>query len=106
MVHFIGLDDDAPPAKRLKLRLTKRLSDPEIIDLNNNIQNDEDRELGFASPKSDVRKRKIAVKRPVEKSISDLNPYAILEIFDYLPLNGWFSLLVSVFCKATGFESV
>lgn len=85
MIHFIALDDDAPPAKRLKLQS----GDAENRDLNNNIENDKGQEFGLPSPTSDVRKRKIAVKRPVEsKSILELNAYAMLEILDYLPLNG------------------
>lgn len=84
MNHFTGLDDDAPPAKRLKLQS----SDAEHRDLNNNIETDESREIGFPSPTLDERRRKIAVRRPVKKSILDLNVYAVLEIFEYLPLNG------------------
>lgn len=78
MDHFIGLDDDAPPAKRLKLQL----ADADNRDLNNNI------EFSLPCPKSDVRKRKIAVKPQKSKTILDLNPYDILEIFEHLPLNG------------------
>lgn len=83
MNQFIGLDDDAPPAKRLKLQL----SNADQRDMNNNIEN-VDGAFGLPSPKSDVRKRKIAVKRTVKKSILDLNPYVILDIFEHLPLNG------------------
>lgn len=82
--HFIGLNDDAPPAKRLKLELDRA----ETRDLNNNIESDESQEFGLPSSEFDVRKRKIAVKRPAEKTVLDLHSYAVLEIFEYLPLNG------------------
>lgn len=82
--YFIAHNADAPPAKRLKLQS----SDVEYRDSNNNIICGESQEFGWPSPKFDVRKRKIAVKQPVEKTVWDLNPYVILEIFEYLPLNG------------------
>lgn len=83
MDHFIGIDDDAPPAKRLKLQL----SDADNRDLNNNVEN-EGHEFGLPCQKSDVRKRKIAVKRQEAKTILDLNPFVLLEVFEHLPLNG------------------
>lgn len=88
MNHFVGLfdddaDGDAPPAKRLKLQLGKT----DNKDLNNNIES-EVHEIGLPSPKSDARKRKIALRRQVKKTIQDLSPCIVLEILDHLPLNG------------------
>lgn len=83
--YFIERNDDAPPAKRLKLQLRHA----EYADANNNnIESGESREFGLPARKVDVRKRKIAVKRPVEKTVMDLHPYVVLDIFEYLPLNG------------------
>lgn len=85
MNQFIGNDDDAPPAKRLKL--DQQLINVEQVDVNNNVEN-VDGTLRATSANSDVRKRKIAVKRTVEKTILDLYPDVILEIFEHLPLKG------------------
>lgn len=76
MDFFIGLDDDAPPVKRLKL---------DHVDMNNNNMG---LELGLSRSHPNERKRKIAVKRPIAKDILDLNEHVILETFKYLPLNG------------------
>lgn len=84
MNHSIGFDDDAPPAKRLKLQMDNICK----IDENNNIEK--------IDPKPDTRKRKIAVRRPEQKNILHLNVDVILDIFDRLPLNGK-SLLFSMF---------
>lgn len=89
MDHFIGLDDDAPPAKRLKLGL----GNADNRDPNNNIEN-KGHEIGLPSPKSDVRKRKIAVKRQVKRTILELSPDVLLEVFEHLPLNGSFVFLL------------
>lgn len=75
MNYSNGSDEYAPPAKRLKLGLDHA----DKRDMNNN--------MGQQS-KSDVRKRKVAVKRPLEKKILDLNPHVILEMLKHLPLNG------------------
>lgn len=77
------LDDYAPPVKRLKLQSENRCS----RDLNNNKENI-DPKFAITCQQSDSRKRKIPVRRPVQKELLDLNTDILLEIIDYLPPTG------------------
>lgn len=68
--------DEAPPTKRLKLELDEN-NNIEVVSQNIYLQ-----------PPADTRKRKIAVRQPVEKRIVDMSTGVLLDIFDYLPLKG------------------
>lgn len=77
------LDDAPPPAKRMKLQkkpyshANKENHDP------NRIQ---------TVKQNDVRKRKVPIRKPTVSHILDLNAYVLLEVFDYLPLQGKYFL--------------
>ena len=74
------LDDAPPPTKRLKLQ-----KKPYSGDWNKENQNPDYIPMGR---KEDVRKRKVPVRKSTEPNLLHLNAYVLLDVFDYLSLEG------------------
>lgn len=71
------LDDAPPPTKRMRLQ-TGTKSQPSVIQKENTCPN----------PKPDDRKRKIPAKRSAPSNVIDLNADVLLEVFDFLSIQG------------------
>lgn len=70
---------DEPPAKRMKLQ-KRQYSHP-------NKEN-HNPDYIWTDRKLNVRKRKVPTRKPTVPNILDLNSYVLLEVFDYLSLQG------------------
>lgn len=83
-IDFKMFDDDAPPTKRLKLYIPKkRRSNMRFA----NKENTRPIPVKMISPNQDVRKRKVPQRRVVS-NLSDLNSHIIIEVLDYLSIEG------------------
>lgn len=74
------LDDAPPPTKRLKIQRkpfsgcwNKENQNPDYIPM---------------ARKEDYRKRKVPVRKPTEPNLLHLNAYVLLDVLDYLSLEG------------------
>lgn len=74
------MSDNAPPAKRMRLH-TEKMFDSSY-----------DKENICPDAKPEVRKRKMP-KRKAEPKLSDLDSYVLLDVFDYLSVEGKFSYI-------------
>lgn len=69
-------DDAPPPAKRMRLHTEKK------------SQSWVNKENICPNEKPETRKRKIPIRRPPVSNILDLNPHVLLEVFEYLSVQG------------------
>lgn len=82
------LDNSPPPTKRMKLQKkpyshpNKENHDPNSIPMGGKIKG------------QDTRKRKVPIRRPIERNLVDLDDYAMLQVLDYLSLEGKFFIIV------------
>lgn len=73
-------DDWTPPVKRMRLHL------PNKRDLNNNKENIPIHDPSLSKP--EIRRRKIPVRQPARRNLLDLDTHILLEMVDYLSVNG------------------
>lgn len=89
-INFKMFDDDAPPTKRLKINIPKKRR-PNVRCANKSNNRAISVPQKMLPPQQDVRKRKMPQRRQANETVpnlSNLNQHILMEVLDYLPLEG------------------